>query len=219
VADESTVKWDQTAKHYFEGGVDHGVLFLQNSNGTYGNGIAWNGLTRVQSSPSGAEANDLYADNILYATLRSAEKEEGTIEAYTYPDEFMECEGFKTATTGVSVNGQSRKTFALAYRTKIGNEVDGFDHGVRVTILYGCTVNPSSREYNAINNDPDAANFSWDYSCVGISSAKKGYAPISKVIIDSRTYPGGADAVNQILEGMVGGALPLPDSYIPDPTP
>lgn len=219
MADEVVVKWDETTKHFFEGGVDHGVLFLQKADGTYDKGIAWNGLTRVQSSPSGAEANDLYADNVLYATLRSAEKEEGTIEAYTYPDEFQECEGFVNAQTGVLVNGQGRKTFAFAFRTKIGNEVQGFDHGIRLTILYGCTVNPSSREYNAINNDPDATTFSWDYSCVGISSAKTGYAPISKVIIDSRTYTGGVTAVDALLDAMVGGDLPLPDSFIPDPTP
>lgn len=177
------LQWDEIGSRLFETGVDRGVLFPMGANNTYQTGVAWNGLTAVNESPSGAEPNDLWADNIKYATLRSAEQFGATIEAYTYPDEFAECDGSKAMTTGVNVSGQTRKMFAFSYRTLIGSDTDGMEKGYKVHIVYGCTANPSEKSRSTVNEDPDAITFSWEITSTGIPM--EGYKPIAHLEVDS----------------------------------
>lgn len=205
-----TTVWDDTGKRLFEGGCDRGMMFPMENN-AYTKGVVWNGLTSVQRSPTGGDANDLYADNILYATLRSVEKEQGTIEAYTYPDAFALCDGSALMGTGVVAYGQTRKMFGLTYRTRVGNEVDGFDHGYKIHILYGCTVSPSSQQHETINADPNAITFSWEFSCVGVADTTENVSlkPISHIVIDSTTVDSAKlAAFEETLYD--GNTLPLP---------
>lgn len=167
--------WDSTGERLYETGVRNGVLYVMNENNAYGNGVAWNGLTAVTESPSGAEATDLYADDIKYLTLRSLEEFGGTIEAYTYPDEFMACDGSAELTSGVVIGQQSRKAFGLCYRTAIGNDVDGDAHGYKLHLIYGCTVSPSERAYQTINDSPEAITFSWEFETVPVAINAEGY--------------------------------------------
>ena len=205
-----TATWDNTGERYFEGGCDRGMIFPMTNN-AYGKGVVWNGLTSVQRSPTGGDANDLYADNILYATLRSVEKEQGTIEAYTYPDEFALCDGSASMGTGVVAYGQPRKMFGLTYRTRIGNETDGFDKGYKIHLLYGCTVSPSSQQHDTINSDPSAVTFSWEFSCAGTNDTTTGVTlkPISHIVIDSTKVD--ATKLTSFEETLYdGNAMPLP---------
>lgn len=209
--------WDQTGERLYETGVDRGVLYLIDGTNKYSNGVAWNGLTAVTESPAGAEATDLYADNIKYLSMRSAETFGATVEAYTYPDEFGECDGSASLATGVTIGQQSRKTFGLCYRTVLGNDVNGNDHGYKLHLIYGCTASPSEKAYATINDSPEAITFSWELSTTPVNVT--GFKPTASITIDSTT----ADedclaALEEILYGSDTGdsggtapRLPLPD--------
>ena len=208
--------WDATGERYFEMGVSKGVLFVMGSAGTYGEGVAWNGLSTVTESPEGAEPNDIWADNIKYATLRSTETFSGTIEAYTYPDEFNACNGEATLVEGATIGQQSRATFGLCYRTEIGSDTasDG-TAGYKLHFLYGLTASPSEKAYASINDSPEATTFSWEVSSTPVTVTSIANAkPTSTVVVDSRTVEGTKLAA---LEAMVYGdtatasKLPTPD--------
>lgn len=208
--------WDATGERYFEMGVSKGVLFVMGSAGTYGAGVAWNGLSTITESPEGAEPSDIWADNIKYATLRSTETFSGTIEAYTYPDEFNACNGEATLVDGATIGQQSRATFGLCYRTEIGSDTasDG-TAGYKLHFLYGLTASPSEKAYASINDSPEAIAFSWEVSSTPVTvTSISGAKPTSTVVVDSRT----ADSTKLIkLEKMVYGdtattsKLPTPD--------
>ena len=176
--------WDQTGERFYETGVDHGVLFVYDATTKqYGEGIAWNGLTNVSEKPSGAEATALYADNIKYLNLISNEEFGATIEAYTYPDEFAECDGSASLAEGVLIGQQKRKTFAFSYQTKIGNDVDGSDKGYKIHIVYGCLAAPTEKGYATINDSPEAITFSWEVTTTPVEV--EGFKPTACVTIDS----------------------------------
>lgn len=208
--------WDATGERYFEMGVSKGVLFVMGAAGTYGAGVAWNGLSTVTESPEGAEPSDIWADNIKYATLRSTETFSGTIEAYTYPDEFNACNGEATLVEGATIGQQSRATFGLCYRTEIGSDTasDG-TAGYKLHFLYGLTASPSEKAYASINDSPEAIAFSWEVSSTPVAVTSIANAkPTSTVVVDSRT----ADSTKLgELEKMVYGdtattsKLPTPD--------
>ena len=178
----SALSWDGTGDKLYETGVDRGVLYPMGTNG-YETGVAWNGLTGVTETPSGAEATKLYADNIKYLEIRSAEEFGGTIEAYTYPDEWAECDGSAALVTGVYAGQQPRKIFGLCYRTVLGNDVDLDKHGYKLHLVYGCTASPSERSYATINDSPEAITFSWEFSSVPVPV--EGHKPVSCITIDS----------------------------------
>ena len=175
--------WDQTGDRYYETGVDHGVLYVYDNN-AYGEGVAWNGLTNVSEKPSGAEATALYADNIKYLNLISNEDFSASIEAYTYPDEFAQCDGSAAIATGVMIGQQKRKMFGFSYRTKIGNDTDGNEHGYKIHIIYGCTAAPTEKGYATINDSPEAITFSWEITTVPIEVSSN-YRPTACIVIDS----------------------------------
>lgn len=175
--------WDQSGERYYETGVNHGVLYPQESDGTYPKGYAWNGLSAINESPDGAESNPIYADNIKYLDLISAEEYGITIESYTYPDEFAECDGSAELGTGVSIGQQRRKAFGLSYRTIIGNDVDGEDYGYKLHLVYGCKASPSERNHETVNDSPDALSLSWDVSTTPVDVP--GHKPTATVEIDS----------------------------------
>lgn len=207
--------WDEVGQRFYETGVDRGVLYLPDAQGAYVDGVAWNGLTSVSESPSGAEPNAQYADNIKYLNLFSAEEFSATIEAFTYPDEFTQFDGLATPSPGVLVGQQSRRSFGLCYRTKVGNDVDGDDYGYKIHLVYGCTASPSEKAYNTINDSPEAITFSWEVSTTPV--AVPNMKPTSIITIDSTKVD--ADtlaALEQILYGDVGvdPALPLPATVI-----
>ena len=208
----SKIVWDAVGDHIFETGVRNGVLYLKDAQGAYNTGVAWNGLTSVSESPEGAEATDLYADDIKYLTLMSAENFKATIEAYTYPVEFEECDGSATIAKGVVIGQQSRKPFGLCYRTAIGNDTDGNEHGYKLHIVYGCQASPSEKQYSTINDSPDAVTFSWEVSTTPVNVTGK--KPTATLIIDSTK----ADKTKlTALEAILYGSeqdeprLPLPD--------
>lgn len=208
----SKIVWDAVGDHIFETGVRNGVLYLKDAQGAYNTGVAWNGLTSVSESPEGAEPTDLYADDIKYLSLMSAENFKATIEAYTYPVEFEECDGSATIAKGVVIGQQSRKPFGLCYRTSIGNDTDGNEHGYKLHIVYGCQASPSEKQYSTINDSPDAVTFSWEVSTTPVNV--NGKKPTSTLIIDSTK----ADKTKlTALEAILYGAesteprLPLPD--------
>lgn len=178
----SALVWDQTTQKLYETGVDRGVLYPV-SNNAYGAGVAWNGLTAVNESPSGAEPSDIYADNTKYLTLRSAETFGATIEAYTYPDEFAECDGSAQVAAGVTIGQQPRKSFGLCYRTLVGNDTDGQDHGYKLHLIYGCTASPSEKSYQTVNDSPEAITFSWEVSTTPVNV--EGHKPTAQLIVDS----------------------------------
>ena len=213
----SKLVWDQTGERFYETGVKNGVLYVQGENGTYPKGVAWNGLTAITESPSGAEATALYADDIKYLNLMSNEEFGATVEAYTYPEEFAECDGSKELTTGVMIGQQARKTFGLCYRTALGNDTDGNDHGYKLHIIYGCLAAPSEKAYSTINDSPEAITFSWEITTtpVNVTGAK----PTASIVIDStKADPTKLAALEDILYGKDGDSgsgtdprLPLPD--------
>jgi hypothetical protein len=159
--------WDTVGERFYETGVDRGVLYLPTA-GAYDTGVAWNGLTTVTESPSGAEATPQYADNIKYLNLVSAEEFGGTIEAFTYPDEFAQCDGSAEPVPGLRVGQQSRKTFGLSYRTKVGNDTDGSDHGYKLHLVYGCLAAPSEKAYATVNDSPEAIALSWEFTTTAV---------------------------------------------------
>ena len=211
----SKIVWDETGKKFYETGVDRGVLYPIQLGGQYTKGVAWNGLTAVTESPSGAEASDLYADNIKYLSMRSAETFGATIEAYTYPDEFAECDGSAQLADGVMIAQQSRKIFGLCYRTMLGNDVDGQDHGYKLHLIYGATASPSEKPYATINDSPEAITFSWELSTTPVNVT--GFKPTACVTIDStKADPEKLAALEKILYGSdepdaTEPRLPLPD--------
>lgn len=208
----SKIVWDAVGEHTFETGVRNGVLYLKDAQGAYSTGVAWNGLTSVSESPEGAEATDLYADDIKYLTLMSAENFKATIEAYTYPDEFAECDGSATIADGVTIGQQSRKPFGLCYRTAIGNDTDGNEHGYKLHIVYGCLASPSEKQYSTINDSPEAITFSWEVSTTPVNVTGK--KPTATLIIDStKADKTKLTALEDILYGSesVEPRLPLPD--------
>ena len=215
----SKLVWDQTGERYYETGVKMGVLYPQSNSGTYPKGVVWNGLTAVTESPSGAEATPLYADDVKYLNLYSAEEFGATIEAYTYPDEFAECDGSAELTTGVTIGQQNRKAFGLCYRTTIGNDTDGNDHGYKLHIIYGAMASPSEKAYATINDSPEAITFSWEITTTPVSVS--GFKPTASVTIDStKVNEAKLKELEAILYGDNGSGstgearLPLPDEIV-----
>ena len=213
----AVITWDETGKRFYETGVDHGVLYPISEAGKYTPGVAWNGLTALTETPEGAEIEDLYADTIKYLSLLSAETFGGTIEAYTYPDEFMECDGSKELSAGVVAYQQTRKTFGLCYRTVLGNDVDGNDKGYKLHLIYGCKASVSERAYSTINDSPEAITFSWEFKSTPVTVSKAGFKPTSCIIIDSTKV---AKEKMTLLENTLYGdvstdaELPLPDEVL-----
>ena len=219
----SKIVWDATGERYYETGVDHGVLYPQDSSGTYPKGVAWNGLTAVTESPSGAEATPLYADNIKYLNLISAEEFGATVEAYTYPDEFAQCDGSAEITPGVMIGQQNRKSFGLCYRTTMGNDVNGNSYGYKLHIIYGASASPSEKGYATINDSPEAITFSWELKTIPVNVT--GFKPTASITIDSnKVNPEKLVKLEEILYGKdpteLGGSdgveprLPLPDEIV-----
>lgn len=221
--------WDNVGEHLYETGIRHGVLYPINAAGVYDKGVAWNGLTAVTESPSGAEPNDLYADDIKYLTLRSAETFGGTIEAYTYPDEFMACDGSLEVATGVVIGQQPRTVFGLCYRTVVGNDTELDKHGYKLHLIYGATASPSEKGYQTINDSPEAITFSWEFSTVPVNVAN--HQPTASLVIDSTKFTTTEDKAKlAALENILFGTdpdettspatlgtiarLPLPDEII-----
>jgi hypothetical protein len=214
------LSWDQTGERLYETGVDQGVLYIPNVSGVYNNGYAWNGLTTVTESPSGAESNKQYADNMVYLNLVSAEEFGGTIEAFTYPDEFAQCDGTATPTPGVAVGQQPRKTFGLSYRTKVGNDLAGQDYGYKIHLVWGALAAPSEKAFATINDSPEAITFSWEFTTtpapVGEISGVT-YRPTASMVIDSTKVDAGALAtLEEFLYGTPGSdpSLPTPAAVI-----
>lgn len=209
--------WDNTGERLFETGVSKGVLYVQGENGTYPKGVVWNGLTAVTESPSGAEATPLYADDIKYLNLVSAEEYGCTIEAYTYPDEFAECDGSAAAVEGVYLGQQARKNFGFCYRTVLGNDVKGNNYGYKLHLVYGCLAAPSEKAYSSINDSPEATPFSWEVSTTPVPV--EGFKPTASITIDStKVDKTKLEALEAILYGSDGDAgdarLPLPAEVI-----
>ena len=211
----TVLAWDAVGARLYETGVDHGVLYIPDELGVYDTAVVWNGLVTVTESPSGAEANPQFADNIKYLNLMSAEEFGATIEAFTYPDEFAEMDGTATPTPGVSVGQQGRKVFGLAYRTNIGNDLDGVDHGYKLHLIYGAQASPSEKAYGTINDSPEAITFSWEVTTtpVPVTDLK----PTASLVIDStKVDEGNLADLEEILFGTVAddARLPLPDEVI-----
>lgn len=208
------ITWDQIGERFYETGVDHGVLYIP-SNGVYDTGFAWNGLTTVTESPSGADATPLYADNIKYLNLIATEQFGGTIEAYTYPDEFGLCDGTNNPSPGVAVGQQTRKTFGLSYRTRLGNDENGVDNGYKLHLVYSAIASPSQKAYATINDAPQAISFSWQFTTTPV--AVTGLKPTSLLTIDSTKVDSAALlSLETALYGsaLVDPRLPLPDEVI-----
>ena len=206
------IEWDKTGERLFETGIDHGVLYPQAAGGTYPKGVAWNGLTAVTESPSGAEPTPLYADNIKYLNLMSVEEFGFTIEAYMYPDEFAECNGEGSLVQGVTIGQQKRKAFGMSYRTLIGNDVDGDSHGYKLHLIYGALAAPSEMARNTVNDNPEAATMSWECSTTPVTVDK--FKPTSHIIIDStKADPTKLAALEKKLygDGVGEATLPLPN--------
>lgn len=216
----AALTWDNDGERLYETGVDQGVLYPF-TNGAYGNGVAWNGLTAVNESPDGGEPTDLYADNIKYLSLMSVENFKFSIEAYTYPDEFAACDGSKAAATGVYVTSQTRQKFGFSYRTKIGNDEDFENHGYKIHLVYGCLASPSEKSHETINDSPDAATFSWDVTTTPVVLSTAGFKPTAHIVIDSTKADG--TKLTAFLKKLYGDAnaeaqLPDPDTVISDLT-
>ena len=175
--------WDEVGQRFFETGVKNGVLYVQDNDGSYKNGVVWNGLTAVTESPSGAEETPLYADDVKYLTLRSAEEFGATVEAYTYPEEFEQCDGSAAIAEGVTIGQQARRAFGLCYRTSVGNDIQGQNFSYKLHLIYGCTVAPSEKSYSTINDNPEAITFSWELSTVPVPV--DGFSPTASLVIDA----------------------------------
>lgn len=210
----ATIVWDQIGEHLYETGVSKGVLYVQEE-GKYEGGVAWNGLTAVTETPSGAEATPLYADDIKYLNLMSAEEFGGTIEAYTYPDEFKACNGEAALATGVVIGQQPRKTFGFCYRTVMGNDVKGNEYGYKLHLIYGAVAAASERAYATINDSPEAITMSWEFTTTPV--AVPGMKPTSIITVDStKCTPENLKALEDALYGTADkeAYLPLPEEVI-----
>lgn len=202
--------WDEIGTREYETGVDHGVLYPQSA-GAYPKGVAWNGLISVSENPSGAEDNPLYADNMKYLNIKSAEELGLTIECYTYPDEWEACDGSAELVPGVKLGQQSRNTFGFSYRSKIGNDTEGEEHGYKIHLIYGCSASPSERSYQTINDSPEAITFSYEVSTTPIPV--EGFKPVASVTISSiGVEPEALAAIEKVLYGdeETDARLPLP---------
>ena len=205
------IVWDQSGQRLYETGVKMGVLYVQDASGTYPKGVAWNGLTAVNETPSGAEATPLYADDIKYLNLRSAEDFGATIEAYMYPEEFEQCDGSAELAPGVKIGQQARNAFGLCYRTVLGNDIAGNDYGYKLHIIYGATAAPSEKSYATINDSPEAITFSWEVNCTPVEV--EGFKPTASLVIDSTKVD--AEKLAALEAKLYGGEsseamLPLP---------
>lgn len=205
------VVWDDIGERVFEVGVDHGMLYTPTSHGVYGGGVVWNGLVSVTEKPTGAEPNDQYADNIKYLSIISAEDFEATVEAFTYPSEFEECDGSVEIAHGVHIGQQDRKPFGMAYRTKVGNDVDNIDYGYKLHLLYGMMAQPTEKGYETINDSPEGITFSWDLTSIPVPV--KDHKPTAHICIDSTKVN---EEALKTLEGILYGddgdpRLPSPD--------
>lgn len=213
--------WDQTGERFYETGVSQGVLYPQDTGGTYPTGVAWNGLSSVSETPSGGEATTIWADNMKYLSLMSAEELGGSITAYTYPEEWKECDGSVEIVKGASISQQTRKTFGLCYRTIKGNDTEGDAHGYLLHIVYGAKASPSERQYQTVSDSPEAIELSWEYTTTPMNVT--GHKPTSLVIIDSTTAdPTKLSDLEDILYGSASGdgpRLPLPDEIVTLLTP
>lgn len=216
------LKWDETGTKTYETGTKKGVLYVQKNDGTYGDGIAWSGLTGVSESPTGADANDFWADDTKFLSLRAAEDFGFSITAYMYPEEFGECDGSAEPEPGLKLFAQTRKAFGLCYRTVIGNDIAYNDYGYKLHLIYGATCSPSDRSYTTVNDSPEPIEFSWECSTVPVNVT--GYKPTAIVMLDSTKVP--AEKMAKIEEILYGKAaegegseavkprLPLPDELI-----
>lgn len=211
--------WDQTGERFYETGVDNGMLYVPTA-GVYDAGYAWNGLVSVTETPSGAEPTSNYANNVKYMTLYSVEEFAATLEAYTYPDEFKVFDGMTSPVAGLNVSGQGRSSFGLSFRTKVGNDQDGMDHGYMLHLLYGLTASPSERAFSTVNESPEAITFSWELTSV--PAAYTAGQPTSLITVDSRTAdPTSLAALEDLLYGTVATdpSLPTPDEVVTTLTP
>ena len=209
------IVWDKVGERLFRTGCDHGVLYRQNNVGLYNIGYAWNGLVSVSASPTGAEATPQYADNIIYVNLVSAERFEGSIAAFMYPDAFAECDGTATPVEGLGIGQQTRKPFGLSYRTLIGNDIEGQDYGYEINLVYGALAAPSERENNTVNDSPEAMELSWDLTTTPVDVP--GFKPAATLTLDSTKIPAGKMLeIENILYGTPGKdpRLPLPAEII-----
>lgn len=205
----TTLAWDKVSERIFEAGVDRGVLYIPNNAGIYNNGYAWNGLVSVTESPSGAESNKQYANNQVYVNITSAEELSATLEAFTYPRQFGQCDGTASPTAGISIGQQTRKSFGLAYRTRVGNDLEGTDFGYKLHLVYGATAAPSERAYTTINDSPEAATLSWELSTNKVDVP--GHKPTALLVIDSTEVDAAKLAeLEQILYGSEGSEPRLP---------
>lgn len=207
--------WDKTGERFYETGVKNCALYVQDSTGAYPKGVAWNGITAITESPSGAEASPIYADDIKYLNLISAEEFGATIEAYTYPDEFAQCDGSAEIATGITIGQQVRKAFGIAYKTTLGNDIDGNELGYKLHIIYGCKAAPSEKAYATINDSPEAITFSWEISTTPVNI--EGFKPTANITIDStKVNAEKLAALETILFGSdsVEARLPLPNEII-----
>lgn len=208
--------WDAVGERLFETGVKQCVLYpIDKVSGTYNKGVAWNGVTSVSESPSGAEATDLYADDAKYLSLLSAETFGCTVEAYTYPEEFEACDGTAQLTAGVTIGQQARSVFGLCYRTTVGNDVDGNDHGYKLHIIYGCKATPSEKSYSSINDSPEAITFSWTVNTTPVSV--EGFKPTASLVIDStKVDKSKLSKLEDVLYGSESAdpRLPLPNEIV-----
>ena len=201
--------WDQAGQKFFETGVSNGVLYVSDGQGGYLKGVAWNGLTSVAENPSGAESNPVYADNIKYLNIISAEEFGATIEAYTYPDEFMECDGSAQVVAGVNIGQQARKSFGISYRTKVGNDVAGDNLGYKIHVIYNCQAAPSGKTYSTVNESPEAITFSWEVTTTPVPV--EGFRPTATVVFDStKIEPEKMTAVENALYGTESEEAKLP---------
>lgn len=206
--------WDNTGEKVFEAGVDRGVLYRHDGNSLYGKAYPWNGLTAVTESPSGAEANKFYADNIVYGTMMSAEELGGTIEAYTYPDEFGPCNGEVSPTDGLTVGQQTRVPFGFSYRTKVGNDVEGLDYGYKIHLWYNCLAAPSEKGFTTINESPEAVTLSWEITTTPVPAGES-LKPTALLVVDStKVTEAGLAALEAVLYDTTTGRLPTPTEVI-----
>ena len=201
--------WDQSGQKFFETGVSNGVLYVSDGQGGYKKGVAWNGLISVAENPSGAESNPVYADNIKYLNVISAEEFGATIEAYTYPDEFMECDGSAQVVAGVNIGQQARKSFGICYRTRVGNDVAGDNLGYKIHVIYNCQASPSGKTYSTVNESPEAITFSWEVTTTPVPV--EGFRPTATVVFDSTKLDANKmSAVENALYGTASAESNLP---------